>query len=415
MRVVASRQVVFEALISFVVAAHCTFVLTARQTNTAQTMARGALHGNRRHRGGGPKKRYMLLASLLACYATFLFFGGLASPRRQRQTPPPPPEAIADDWESINSNDLGASLDDGVFIDGADAAAVAAAADDGDDDTGGGGDDGGVVESTSADEATTQAIDDYVAVADEPLVGRGVDGIYVAPPSSPLAIATAAHYKRVLERMASNNASKKQTYADAIAATLDGVDGAGDAGGSGAGDGRGVVMITLLDSGFVPAVLNFFHSTVLPLGLQNFLPIATDAGACTRLNAHGVPCYNHGEASGVLATATAVVFESKEFAIKTIEKTKMLLRALDLGYTCFLVDADILFFRSPVAHFNDVVQCSDCDFVIQDDSPGAAADKRNFNSGFIYARPTKRARQLMKLTVDMATAGKREARNDQVG
>lgn len=53
-------------------------------------------------------------------------------------------------------------------------------------------------------------------------------------------------------------------------------------------------------------------------------------------------------------------YGSRAFVQKTHIKTHIILDALQLGYTVFILDVDILFFKNPMPYFN----CKKCDIQV---------------------------------------------------
>lgn len=176
-------------------------------------------------------------------------------------------------------------------------------------------------------------------------------------------------------------------------------------------DENGLILLLVVDSGYLEMALNIYRSSLLLHKIDNFLFICLDAQSSSFLNAEGIGCLPHTN-TFTLGTSTFDTMDMKTsytaktqygtdaFRKKTHMKTIVILEALLLGYTVVIVDVDIVFFRNPLQR----IQCSRCDIVMQQD--GMFKGKSEYNSGFYLVKPTKAGIDLHKKALLLATRNK---------
>ncbi len=137
------------------------------------------------------------------------------------------------------------------------------------------------------------------------------------------------------------------------------------------------IVLSSLDYGYVDMALNLWETSFVKFGIKNFLFVCSDVRAQEEFHKKNVPCYlgKEDKDGGTVST-----YGTEAFIRKTHIKTKIILEALQLGYSVLIVDVDIVFFKNPFPFLT----CGECDLQIQNDG-------REINSGFYYVRPTKPA------------------------
>ena len=151
-------------------------------------------------------------------------------------------------------------------------------------------------------------------------------------------------------------------------------------------DENKTIILLSVDAGYIDMGLNILETSLLKFHITNFLFVCSDNTSVEVLESVNIPCYLYNTSTHEDNT----VYGSKVFAAKTHIKTHIILEALRLGYSVFILDVDIVLFRNPLDYFS----CMDCDIQIQSD--GAEA-----NTGFYIVRPTKAGIELHNKALQM--------------
>ena len=153
-------------------------------------------------------------------------------------------------------------------------------------------------------------------------------------------------------------------------------------------DKNGVIFLISTDYGYINMALNLYFTSLQRFSIQNYLYVCSDAKAGIVLKSHGIAYFMSAQdKDGGMISA----YGTRAFRRKTHIKTRIILDALKLGYTVFIVDVDIVFLQSPLPYLN----CKECDIQIQSDGSEA-------NTGFYLVRPTEAAIKLHQSALDRA-------------
>ena len=154
---------------------------------------------------------------------------------------------------------------------------------------------------------------------------------------------------------------------------------------------RKLIILSLVDEGFVQMALNFYQVSLARHGLDMMLFIGLTYNTCESLEHHGLPCYVYREtASGRHAS----LFHSTFFLQKMNIRTDMVLEALKHGYTVLHTDLDLIYFENPLNY----IPCNGiCDLA-------ALIDKDDYNAGFIFLRPTNNSIWIYQRMQELAAA-----------
>ena len=158
-----------------------------------------------------------------------------------------------------------------------------------------------------------------------------------------------------------------------------------------------IVIISIVDYSYYKMLLNFYELSIRKHNIHNFLPICIDRDAEQTLRGLGVDCYLYN--GDLVDPSVSSEYGAEAFAAKVNIKTRVLLDALNLGYTVLLSDVDVIFVKNPLPYFS----CDVCDIHIQDNSNTNGIER---NSGFIFARPTNATLTLFQRAWDIAQVQK---------
>ncbi len=147
-----------------------------------------------------------------------------------------------------------------------------------------------------------------------------------------------------------------------------------------------LIILALVDSGFLDMAANYYITSIHKHHLQNcFLFIALDSSVCQQLQKSlqtlgRVPCFRYDDDPDA---ATASMYGSNDFQRKTNSRNTVILEALKLGYTVLNTDVDLYFVSNPLPEVISTCERSGsgCDVA-------PILDKTDWNPGFIYVRPT---------------------------
>jgi hypothetical protein len=148
----------------------------------------------------------------------------------------------------------------------------------------------------------------------------------------------------------------------------------------------GQILLTLVDRGFVPMIVNFFVTSLQPLGITNYLILTMDVETCKSLNEHQINCFQYINMERSRGGAVSK-YGSKEFLAKMNIRTHMIIEALSAGFRVLHTDVDMLFFKNPFQ--DDPCPLSSCDMAIMD-------DKVALNAGFLFVNPTNVSKRVYR-------------------
>ena len=164
---------------------------------------------------------------------------------------------------------------------------------------------------------------------------------------------------------------------------------------------RKEVLLALIDTGFLQMVVNFFLTSIKPLGITNYLILTMDPQTCGQLEKYSINCFQYRNFTQNGGHASE--YGSKDFLAKMNIRTDMILEALHAGFSVLHSDVDMMFFKDPFA----CIPCphETCDMAV-------LWDAEVYNAGFLFISPTntsKRVYQSMKML-----ARKNPGMDDQV-
>eukprot|EP00923_Selenidium_pygospionis_P002830 GHVN01004340.1.p1 GENE.GHVN01004340.1~~GHVN01004340.1.p1 ORF type:complete len:558 (+),score=45.69 GHVN01004340.1:82-1674(+) len=162
-------------------------------------------------------------------------------------------------------------------------------------------------------------------------------------------------------------------------------------------DPDGVVLLSLVDGGFLPMAINFYLTCIAVHSVSNYLFLATDQLTCDHMP--NINCILYRTDKGAWSPSR---YGSPDFLRKMRIRTEFVHEALELGYKVLHSDIDIYCSRHPITHIN--CRIGECDMA-------ALRDSNSYNAGFIYINPTEASKQVYKLMKQMAIKDKGE--NDQ--
>ncbi|KAK2153432.1 hypothetical protein LSH36_297g02016 [Paralvinella palmiformis] len=154
---------------------------------------------------------------------------------------------------------------------------------------------------------------------------------------------------------------------------------------------RRLIILSLVDEGFIEMALNFYDVSLKPYRLDMLLFIGLTYRTCRTLERQGLPCYMYREME---SGRQASLFHSTVFLQKMNIRTDMVLEALLLGYTVLHTDLDLTYFADPLEH----IPCRGvCDLA-------ALIDQDDYNAGFIFLRPTNNSIWIYRRMGELAAA-----------
>lgn len=138
-----------------------------------------------------------------------------------------------------------------------------------------------------------------------------------------------------------------------------------------------VVLAAVIDSGYLMLAENLYITSFRRTKVQNYLFICGNYAACEEARARCLPVYLYRNASHTDSGG----MNSPSFREKSMLKLYMVQEVIHLGYTVFLTDLDVFFFRNPVPKILDLCH-NRCDILGQRDVGDV------INTGFMLLRPT---------------------------
>eukprot|EP00923_Selenidium_pygospionis_P002837 GHVN01004353.1.p1 GENE.GHVN01004353.1~~GHVN01004353.1.p1 ORF type:complete len:531 (+),score=28.76 GHVN01004353.1:37-1593(+) len=148
-------------------------------------------------------------------------------------------------------------------------------------------------------------------------------------------------------------------------------------------DPDGVVLLSLVDGGFLPMAINFYLTCIAVHSVSNYLFLATDQLTCDHMP--NINCILYRTDKGAWSPSR---YGSPDFLRKMRIRTEFVHEALELGYKVLHSDIDIYCSRHPITHIN--CRIGECDMA-------ALRDSNSYNAGFIYINPTEASKQVYKL------------------
>lgn len=143
------------------------------------------------------------------------------------------------------------------------------------------------------------------------------------------------------------------------------------------------IFIIYVDLGFINMALNL-HFFLKNLAITNYIFLCANDLAATILEKEGINFYliendptgNHSSLYG-----------TNEYRRKTLLKNRFVFTVLQQGFNTFLLDADIVLFRSPL----DFLTCPSCDIQFQCESGKSLTECRSYsiNTGCYYAKSSR--------------------------
>ena len=137
-----------------------------------------------------------------------------------------------------------------------------------------------------------------------------------------------------------------------------------------------VIILALIDQGFIDVAINFWEISILPFNITNMLFVSLSSRACHVLTALNIPCHVYEDFSGGADDSN---YMSPVFLKKMNTRTQFLLDALSQNFTILNTDTDVIFFKNPLPYF----KCYNCNMEILEDGVRGI-----LNAGFVYLRPS---------------------------
>ena len=137
-----------------------------------------------------------------------------------------------------------------------------------------------------------------------------------------------------------------------------------------------VVVLALVDQGFVSMAVNFYLTCLKPHAIENYLILTMHPDTCRELYTYRVKCFQYlDEIKGNNKSSN---FGSKQFIQKMNVRTDMIIDALKVGISVLHTDIDVTYIKNPLEH----IHCNKtfCDLAILADGPV-------YNAGFLMVHP----------------------------
>ncbi|ELT91377.1 hypothetical protein CAPTEDRAFT_201955 [Capitella teleta] len=155
-----------------------------------------------------------------------------------------------------------------------------------------------------------------------------------------------------------------------------------------------ITLAAVIDHGYLPIAENIYITSFRRHFMQNFLYVCVDFEACEAARLQCMPVFLYMNASH----KDSGDMNSQSFREKSMLKLQLAYEAMAAGYTVFLTDLDVFFFRNPLPKLLDLCQES-CDLVGQRDVGQV------INTGFMLLRPTNTT---IRFYHEMLTSPKRD-------
>ncbi|KAK2165661.1 hypothetical protein LSH36_47g07022 [Paralvinella palmiformis] len=159
----------------------------------------------------------------------------------------------------------------------------------------------------------------------------------------------------------------------------------------------------------VEMAMNFYFSSIVKFNITNLIYISVDHESCDYVMARRADvnfrCHVFREDD---EHVNVTRFDSSGvFARRTNIKPLAAYAILSRGYEVLITDLDIVYLKNPISYIKRLCKESDCDMAIQ-------MDVHEYNSGFLYARPTTPTMAVYNRTLqwcNMIQAGDQECYN----
>ena len=139
----------------------------------------------------------------------------------------------------------------------------------------------------------------------------------------------------------------------------------------------GIVLLALVDQGFVDMAINFYLTCLRPHNIENYLILTMHKDTCTSMTEYKINCFKYRDF--VEGNDRASNFGSKQFINKMNVRTDMIIEALELGYSVLHSDIDVTYMKNPFDYIN--CKKEECDMA-------ALIDRTGLNAGFILIHPS---------------------------
>ena len=170
-----------------------------------------------------------------------------------------------------------------------------------------------------------------------------------------------------------------------------------------------MIIISLIDFGFIDMALNFYQTSIKRHGIDNFLFVSCSPKACTLLHGEGIPCFMYADYPD---SGRESIYLSSEFIKKTNLRTYMILEALYMNFTVLHTDVDIVYMSNPLPDIHK--RCFHNGFC---DMATLMDGFVTYNAGFNFIRPTessKRVYEAMKAIAENTKDDDQKALNKAI-
>ena len=138
-----------------------------------------------------------------------------------------------------------------------------------------------------------------------------------------------------------------------------------------------VVVLALVDEGFVSMAVNFYLTCIKPHAIENYLILTMHPDTCRKLYKYRIKCFQYIDE--IKGNNESSVFGSKVYIQKMNVRTDMIIDALKVGISVLHTDTDMTFMKNPLNHI--VCNKTSCDLAV-------LIDKGSYNAGFLMVHPT---------------------------
>ncbi len=139
-----------------------------------------------------------------------------------------------------------------------------------------------------------------------------------------------------------------------------------------------VIILTLVDSGFVDMAMNFYETSILKHNISNYLFVSLSTAACENMIANNINCFTYYNFGGGKQESS---YMQKFFLKKMALRIEFVFEALKLGYSLIFTDIDVIFMQDPRP---DLLKNKH--YEIQ-----AMQDMQNYiNAGFFWVKTSKK-------------------------
>ena len=138
----------------------------------------------------------------------------------------------------------------------------------------------------------------------------------------------------------------------------------------------GIVLLALVDEGFVDMTINFYLTCLKPHNIENYLILTMHESTCKNLAGYPIKCVQY--TSNVAGNAKASNFGSQQFISKMNIRTDMIIDALKLNISVLHSDIDVTYYKNPFDYLN--CPRSHCHLA-------PLKDNKALNAGFLLVHP----------------------------